>query len=362
MSVAGCLVNPYTLPLTRPYRWAKGAQRFRTGLWIQWVLEDGTRGYGEMAPPPHEPVRRDDLARLARPVLDAVQLAAEGVEADLDRLQAPPRLRHAILGAWLDAHARRARTPLARAVGLRYGLEQVPAASVPVNALITAEPPARCAAAAQAAVAAGFRTLKLKSEGDRGADMARVVAIRKAVGDGPRLRLDANGSWSPTWALDHLKDLRRHGIEYVEQPLAHPSPQAHRHLVRKSPVDIALDESVDSVAAVHRIAEDKSAHVLILKPQRLGGPDRVAAAIRVAQEAGLDCVVTNSLETAIGRGHALHLAALLPTPARDCGLATEGYLALDVGGAWPRPERGQIALPAAPGLGFTPRLEAQRAA
>ena len=48
-------IGAYSLPLTIPYRWAKGAQTTRGGLIIR-MQTDGCTGWGETAPPPHIPV------------------------------------------------------------------------------------------------------------------------------------------------------------------------------------------------------------------------------------------------------------------------------------------------------------------
>jgi len=93
--------------------------------------------------------------------------------------------------------------------------------------------------------------------------------------------------------------------------------------------------------------------VLVLKPPRLGGPDRTVEVIDAAANAGLRSVVTASLETAIGLTVALHCGALLPVPIPPCGIGTARFLARDL--APPPPIReGFMAVPDAPGLGIAP--------
>jgi L-alanine-DL-glutamate epimerase-like enolase superfamily enzyme len=72
----------------------------------------------------------------------------------------------------------------------------------------------------------------------------------------------------------------------------------------------------------------------------------------MASAHNVPCVVTNSLETAIGRAGALHAAALLPEPALACGLATEGFFTQDVSGGVLTMNAMQ-AVPSGPGLGVT---------
>lgn len=344
------LVQTYTLPLARPYKWAKGEQHERRGLLVS-RHADGLTGWGETAPPPHEP-NTTELAVQAHALLPYADATPE---PSLDRVQAPPRLRHAILGAWLDLEAKRQGTTLAAFLAQRYHVARTPRSSVPVNALIEAVAPEAAARLAVDAVHAGYRTLKVKSDGAAG-DVARLSAIRDAVGPGPRLRLDANESWKPSEALAHLRVLDAFGIEYVEQPVRAGRLAELVDLCRTSPVPIALDESVTDWAAVQPYLDAGVQPILILKPQRLGGPDRTLALMGLADAASLTCVVTNSLESAVGRAHALHLAALLPDPVRDCGLATHAFLARDVAQG-PTPVDGALSVPTGPGLGIGPVLE-----
>src|SRR5262249_4870320 len=75
------------------------------------------------------------------------------------------------------------------------------------------------------------------------------------------------------------------------------------------------------------VARAKAADVLIVKAQPLGG---VHAAARIVAEAGLPAVVSSALDTSVGIGMGLALAAALPVLDYDCGLATAALLAADV--------------------------------
>ena len=82
-------------------------------------------------------------------------------------------------------------------------------------------PPREGAEAALQAIEAGFTTLKLKAGAERETEdlVARVRAIRQAVGPDVRLRLDVNGAWDLPTAEDRLDAVARFDIQYVEQPL-----------------------------------------------------------------------------------------------------------------------------------------------
>ena len=77
------------------------------------------------------------------------------------------------------------------------------------------------AAAAVQRVADGFSTLKMKVGTDAATDVARVRAVREAVGPAVTIRLDANQGWTPDEAVTVIRALERAdlGVELVEQPV-----------------------------------------------------------------------------------------------------------------------------------------------
>lgn len=337
---------PYEIPLVRPYVWAKGKQSTRSGLLVACSMEDVV-GWGEVAPPPHLGVDGRAIAAYATKAL-RVPMAQEDVPAALDAAGCGPRLRSGLAGAWLDAEARVAGRSLAEHVAERVRHDGKAAEEVPVNGLVVALSPSGSAEEARRLAAAGHTTLKVKAEGHRMRDVARTKAIREAVGNAVQLRLDANGAYAPQEALAFLRDLEPFDLQYVEQPVAAAHPDALVRLLESSPVPIALDESVTGWREVAPFMRHNP--WLILKPQRLGGIDRTVRIMAQARGAKLRCVVTNSLETAVGRAHALHAASLLPTPLPACGLATGDFLAHDV--ARLETHSGRMMVPKGPGLGI----------
>lgn len=343
-------IVPYDLPLAIPYRWAKGVQHSRAGALARCEI-GGAVGWGEAAPSPERKVDGPAFAAEGRRLAAGLDPAADDFLARLDaRGVSSMRLRCGIATAWLAARAARAGQPLSAALAAPG---ETPAAFVPVNGIVTEGEPHEAADRARTLVAAGMRTLKIKCTEDRAGNLARVAAIRRAAPDA-RLRLDANEGWPAAWSLDHLRELARYDIDYVEQPLARETADdALAAYARASPVRVALDESITDLETARRLIEAGAAHVLILKAPRLGGPDRALAIARLAAARGVASTVTVSLETAVGTAAALHVAALLPKPIPDCGLGMSRFFARDV--CPPPPlEGGRMRVPTAPGLGVDP--------
>jgi O-succinylbenzoate synthase len=196
---------------------------------------------------------------------------------------------------------------------------------IPVNVTVPAVGPEQ----AHAIVAAsGCRTAKVKvaERGQpAGADIARVEAVRDALGPDGRIRIDANGAWDVDQAERALRELGRFGLEYAEQPCATLDELAR--LRRRVNVPVAADESIRRADDPMAVRAAGAADIVVLKAQPLGG---VRAALAIAEACGLPVVVSSAVETSVGLAAGVALAAALPDLPYACGLATMSLLTQDV--------------------------------
>ena len=213
---------------------------------------------------------------------------------------------------------------------------------VAVNVTVPAVPPAR----AHALVAAsGCATAKVKvaDAADGGpaaslpADIARVEAVRDALGPAGRIRVDANGGWDVPAAERALRALGRFGLEYAEQPC--PDLASLAELRKRVDVPLAADESIRRASDPLAVRAAGAADIVVLKAQPLGG---VRAALRVAEACGLPVVVSSAIETSAGLAAGVALAAALPELPYACGLATMSLLTGDVTGDPLAPAAGAL--------------------
>ncbi len=201
---------------------------------------------------------------------------------------------------------------------------------VPVNAIVPAVAPA---AAAERVKSSGCRTAKVKVA-ERGQslqdDVARVAAVREALGPQGRLRVDANGGWSLEEAAVAIGELAQFDLEYAEQPCHSVEDLVElRSLLgrRGVAVPIAADESIRRVDDPLRVRDLGAADVAILKVQPLGG---VRRCLELAEVLRMPVVVSSALETSVGLRAGVALAAALPELPYACGLETGSLLLDDV--------------------------------
>ena len=199
--------------------------------------------------------------------------------------------------------------------------------SVPVNATVPVVSPV---VAHDLVRRSGCTTAKVKVA-DPGSlladDVARVEAVRDALGPGGRIRVDANGAWDVDTAVAAIRELDRGagGLEYVEQPCASVADLAA--VRRRVAVPIAADESIRRATDPYLVRDLEAADIAVLKVQPLGG---VRACLRIAEDIGMPVVVSSALETSLGLAAGVALAAALPSLDHACGLATRALLTGDV--------------------------------
>ncbi|GAA1997557.1 o-succinylbenzoate synthase [Microbacterium pumilum] len=177
----------------------------------------------------------------------------------------------------------------------------------------------------------GCRTAKVKvaEPGQRLADdIARVAAVRIALGVEGRIRIDANGAWNVDEAEHAIHALAEYDLEYAEQPCETVDELAElRRRVKYMGIPIAADESVRKAADPLAVARAGAADLLVIKVQPLGG---VRRALGIVAEAGLPVVVSSALDTSVGLAMGAALAAALPQLDYDCGLGTSSLFTADV--------------------------------
>ncbi len=313
-------LEPFSLRLRAPVRAAWGTLERRELLRVRLRDTGNDFGVGEAAP---------------LEGYDGVSLAA--VRAELERGE--PSLPHAVaavnMAEW-DLRGRRDVRPVAAL------LVDDPLDSVPVNAFVSAEDRETASAQAVAAVAAGFRCLKVKvGVGD---DAGRLAAVRAAVGPDVALRIDANGAWTVDEAVAALGSLASVGIELCEEPVH--GVEALGAVRAAVDVPVAMDETALEPGAL----ESGAADAVCLRVGAHGGISRVLEAAAAARGAGSDVYLASTFDGPVGVAAGLHAAAALRV-TRPCGLAT---LALFDGLTDPfPPEDGAIALPDTAGLGVS---------
>ncbi|MFM8561854.1 MAG: mandelate racemase/muconate lactonizing enzyme family protein [Solirubrobacterales bacterium] len=338
------LIERRRLAVEPPLQTAGGTLDERELFLLRLEDGDGNIGWGEAAPlEPYDGVS-------ARECLDALERQAEALEACPPGASGPQALEAARQGSELPQALAAVDLALWDMAGRREGrpvlelLTDRRPRQVEVNAVVGAGEPAACAARALEAVEAGFGCVKVKVGDPDGIE--RVRAVREAIGDGPAIRVDANGAWSVPEAVRELNAMAVEGVELAEEPVH--GVEALRDLRGRVSVPVAADETASDPGVLGSDVAD----AICLKVSAAGGISGLLAQAELARSGGTLVYVASTLDGPLGIAAGVHCAAALGI-ALPCGLATlDRFPHLDPGVL--APEGGAVAVPTGPGLGVEP--------
>lgn len=273
--------------LRRPVRHASHARTDTDNLVVRLQLSDGKVGYGEGVPREYVTgetidsaialLKRSDLSRQLKPASTFPEVLAHAEAIRLadtpgdDRQCQGNAARCAVELAYLDAFGKSLGEPLMNATkSLAPSLYQ-PAERVQYSGVLLSSRGWKLRFKALAYRLAGFRQIKVKV-GIRGQDdVRRLRAVRRCVGGGVDLRIDANEAWTADTAADRLRELERFGIRSVEQPVPHEHVASLAAVRKAVPVPVMLDESLCGMVDAERAVAGGWCDLFNLRLSKCGG-------------------------------------------------------------------------------------------
>jgi O-succinylbenzoate synthase len=307
--LSGVTLREIRLPLREPFRISSGEVRERRILLLELEDAEGRRVWSECVAgeaPNYSPETVETAWLALRswvvPRLLGRELPAAAVHEELEQDFRGHRMAKAALemGGWaLEAEA--AGRPLAEVLG---GVREY----VPVGISLGIQPaPAALVARAAAALAEGYRKIKLKIA--PGADAAYVGAVREALGPEAPLMADANNAYEMADAAA-LVALDGFGLVMIEQPLESEDLVRHAALQKMLRTPICLDESITSVRRAEDMIELGAGRIVNIKPGRVGGFSESRAIHDVCAAHAVPVWCGGMLESGIGRAYNVALASL----------------------------------------------------
>ena len=175
---------------------------------------------------------------------------------------------------------------------------------------ISVNDPEEMARDAVNAIDRGYDTLKIKVGSNPDMDVARLVAVRQAVGPDTCIRIDANQGWNPKQAVKLLNQMQEKGldIEFVEQPVKAHDFEGLKYVTERSYVPVLADESVFSPEDAMTIMQMGAADLINIKLMKCGGLYNALKIASAAEVYGVECMIGCMLEAKISVNAAVHLA------------------------------------------------------
>ena len=196
----------------------------------------------------------------------------------------------------------------------------------------------------------GYKELKLKVGRDLNQDADTLAAIRDAIGNDIKIRIDANMNWSVPTAIKWIKTLQKYNLQYVEQPIPDYDLDGLREVRRAVEVPIATDESCTSVERVLEMIKRESCDVFVVYVSESGGLSRARTIASIADACGKWCVMGTWAETGVATIAGAHVIA----STTNFAFSNDSHYMLQTDDIIGEPLQivdGAITLPEKPGLG-----------
>ena len=201
----------------------------------------------------------------------------------------------------------------------------------------------------------GFKAIKLKvGNPDLRADLERVREVRRVVGDGVPIRVDANQGYAPHAAVEAILRMADCCLELVEQPVSRWDLDGLAYVRQRIPFPVMADEAAFSTHDIMRIARLAAADIINIKPQKFGGLARSREVGAIAAAAGMEVFASSRICSGIGVAAAVHLYAALPGAAYEGEFVDGVLMAEDDLLAEPIEVRdGLVRIPTGTGIGVS---------
>jgi muconate cycloisomerase len=242
----------------------------------------------------------------------------------------------------------------------RLFADREPVAWVPTRGTIGAKPLQETIREAEEYWNLGIRTLKFKV-GVRGLeDVPRLRAVRERLGEAPIFTVDANGAWkSAEEAVRAIEALLPVRIALVEQPTPRDRIGVMAQVRRRVPAPILADESIFTSDQLAEALDEDAFDLLSVYPGKNGGFTRSLEMAQIAHRAGKPCIIGGNVESDLGQGATLALAAALSAfPVEEFAGDFPSSLFYEASSIKDPPllKNGRLEVPRGLGFGVEPRV------
>lgn len=352
MKITSIDVKTVQVPLIEPFHISLGTITHAISAVVKIETDEGICGYGEGAP--GVLITGENLAGTVHSIQYFGKLLIGTDPADLekvywilDRAAAhAPCGKAAIDIACHDILGKKAGLPVYQLLG-GYSNE------IETDITLGIQAPEEMARKAAAHVLNGFDAIKTKVGTGFREDIARIKAIRDAVGPEVKIRVDANQAWSAKEAVRIIERLNEYDIELVEQPVKAADIEGLEYVTKNSKVLIMSDESCFTARDALRLVERRAVNALNIKLMKCGGIREALKINAICETAGIECMLgCMTEETNIGVTAAASLGAAVKNITRADLDAAFYMTELPFKGGIGTECQKTLVLPGEPGFGF----------
>ena len=310
MKITEVRLGLISVPLRVPFKTALRSVSSVEDVIVEIHTDTGAVGYGEA--PPTGVITGDTTGAIIGAIRDHIAKTIIGRDVDdfedlmiaLNAcIQKNTSAKAAVDMALWDLYGQLYKIPVYKLMG---GAKK----SIVTDITISVNPPEEMARDARTAIARGYDCLKVKVGIDPELDVARLAAVREAVGKDVCIRIDANQAWNAKQAVRILNQMQDKGldIEFVEQPVPAADLEGMQYVTRHADVPVLADESVFSPADALKIMQTGAADLVNIKLMKCGGLYNALKIASAAEVYGVECMIGCMLEAKVSVNAAVELA------------------------------------------------------
>ena len=310
MKITDVRLGKISVPLRTPFKTALRTVNSVEDVIVEIHTDDGRIGYGEA--PPTGAITGDTTLAIIGAIQDHISKSIIGMDVD-DFEDVMQKVQKSIVGntsakaavdmALWDLYGQKYGIPV-------YKLMGGSRTNIVTDITISVNDPETMVRDSLIALERGYDCLKMKVGINPEMDVARLKAVRQAVGNDVTIRIDANQAWNAKQAVKILNAMQDQGlqIELVEQPVPAHDLEGMKYVTERSYVPVLADESLYSPADAATILRMGAADLLNIKLMKCGGLYNALKICTMAEVYGVECMIGCMLEAKISVNAAVHLA------------------------------------------------------
>ncbi len=342
-----------SIALKEPFVTSLGRDDEAQNVLVKIITREGITGFGECSP--YMPINGESIDTcyavgqyFARLLKGSNALSIEENIIAMDKLiYANTSIKSAFDMALYDIASQHAGLPLYLFLGGHNDKTIITDYTVSIGE------PQKMAEDAMKIKTAGFPAIKVKLGNHGNRDVARIKAIRDAVGHEIPLRIDANQGWTVEEAIETLQALSKYNIQHCEEPIARWNFMELPRVKKESPIPIMADECCGDDHDAARLIQLNACDYFNIKLGKSGGIFKALTMVRLAEKAGIHLQVGAMLESRLAMTAFAHFSLCSPL-IEHFDFDTALMFSEDpVNGGIVYEKNGVVKLPEVPGLGAT---------
>lgn len=308
MKITNVEIFYFDIPLQQPFKISLGTMYGANDVLVRIHTDSSIVGLGEACPfPPITGETQETNISVAKNFRDLIigknPLAIESLIREFGSLMhTNPSIVAAFDMALYDILGKVAGLPLFRLLGGDR-------TTIETDMTADLDTPDVMAKRAKDFVAMGFKTIKIKVGQAPELDLARLEAIRGAIGYDYALRIDANQGWTVPQAKSVLKAMEKFKIQLVEQPVAAWDIAGLKAVREESPIPVMADEALYFPSDAIKLIKAEACDYFNIKLMKAGGIMNALKISHIAESANIRCMIGCMLESRLALTAAAHVMA-----------------------------------------------------